>query len=140
MITPCRNYCSSSSVCIMRQMLVNLVSPMQALATACVACGPSQPAETKQATARVGEQLIFLVNPENDLEHIGTTGPVSVPVYTQIGTHQPPFDTVAFAGRSGTILSCPFLAHIAQPHTNWPQFILSLVTFFAICNEYDTCD
>lgn len=50
---------------------------VQALATACVACGPSQPAETKQATARVVEQLVLLVNPENDLDHIGTTGPVS---------------------------------------------------------------
>lgn len=50
---------------------------VQALATACVACGPSQPAETKQATARVVEQLVLLVNPENDLDHVGTTGPVS---------------------------------------------------------------
>ena len=49
---------------------------VQALATACVACGPNQPAETKQATARLVEQLVQLVNPENELDHIGTTGPV----------------------------------------------------------------
>lgn len=49
---------------------------MQALATACVACGPTQPAETKHATTRLVEQLVLLVNPENELDHIGTTGPV----------------------------------------------------------------
>ena len=60
--------CAGVSVCVL---------VVQALATACVACGPSQPAETKQATARVVEQLVLLVNPENELDHVGTTGPVS---------------------------------------------------------------
>ena len=64
----CVRVCAGVSVCIL---------VVQALATACVACGPSQPAETKQATARVVEQLVLLVNPENELDHVGTTGPVS---------------------------------------------------------------
>jgi len=41
-----------------------------------VSCGPDQPADTKLATARVVDQLMLLVNPENDLDHVGTTGPV----------------------------------------------------------------
>ncbi|KAA6416440.1 MAG: hypothetical protein FRX49_13587 [Trebouxia sp. A1-2] len=49
---------------------------LKALATACVSCGPDQPADTKLATARVVDQLMVLVNPENDLEHVGTTGPI----------------------------------------------------------------
>jgi len=53
-----------------------LIGWLQALATACVSCGPDQPADTKLATARVVDQLMLLVNPENDLDHVGTTGPV----------------------------------------------------------------
>ena len=66
----CVGTCCDIAVCV-------CVLVVQALATACVACGPSQPAETKQATARVVEQLVLLVNPENELDHVGTTGPVS---------------------------------------------------------------
>lgn len=50
---------------------------LQALATACVSCGPDQPASTKEATARLREQLVLLVNPENALQHLGAAGPVS---------------------------------------------------------------
>ncbi|DBA74057.1 TPA: hypothetical protein ACH3X1_010871 [Trebouxia sp. C0004] len=49
---------------------------LKALATACVSCGPDQPADTKLATARVVDQLMVLVNPENDLDHVGTNGPI----------------------------------------------------------------
>ena len=48
---------------------------MQALATACVS-GPEQTEEEEQVTARVMDQLVKLVNPENSLEHIGASGPV----------------------------------------------------------------
>ena len=50
---------------------------LQALARACVAIAVEQPAETKQVTTRLVEQLLFLVNPENELAHLDVPGPVS---------------------------------------------------------------
>lgn len=51
---------------------------LQALARACVVTASEQPPETKQVTLRLVEQLLFLVNPENELAHLDVPGPVSV--------------------------------------------------------------
>ena len=70
--------CQSQLECKLQGLLIEeQLCDVQALATACVSCGPNQPADTKQATERVVDQLVLLVNPENSLEHVGTAGPVS---------------------------------------------------------------
>lgn len=39
-----------------------------------------QYSETKQVTARLVDQLLFLVNPENELAHLDVPGPVRLPI------------------------------------------------------------
>ena len=74
--------CSKRSAC--NERTAHLCIPpihtfaLQALATACVCTGTDQPANTKQVTARLMDQLVSLVDPECDLEHVGAANPVSI--------------------------------------------------------------